>query len=133
MRTISMKNKAKCRLCNTIVESFHSDDYVQCSCGHIAVDGGNALKCYAVDFKNFIRIDDEGKEVDTRMEDNKKEDVSYESKPNKKELLEMLQAMIKNIEKLPPNAMNQPITHYDQWSLMVLLESFLRLDCLEDI
>jgi len=33
-------NKARCLLCNTIIESSHRHDYVKCKCGAIAVDGG---------------------------------------------------------------------------------------------
>lgn len=33
-------NKAQCRLCSDIIESVHRHDYVKCSCGEIAVDGG---------------------------------------------------------------------------------------------
>lgn len=128
-----MKNKAKCRLCASIIESFHNDDYVECKCGEIAVDGGVALKCYAKDFNNFMRIDDFGNEIVVKLQSEEKEMIDYDKKITKKDILHMLEEMIRNIEKLPPNAMNQPITHYDQWSLMVLLASFLRLDCLEDI
>ncbi len=33
-------NKAKCLKCDDIIESRHRHDYVSCSCGAIAVDGG---------------------------------------------------------------------------------------------
>jgi len=53
------------------------------------------------------------------------------NKPNKKELIEMLDEMQKNIEKLPPNAWMQPITHYDFSSLIILLSALFKsdLDC----
>lgn len=47
-------------------------------------------------------------------------------KPTKQELLEMLDEMIKNIERLPSYAMLTPITHYDHCSLLILLSSILR-------
>ena len=55
-----MKNRAKCKLCNSIIESFHRHDYVTCACGEIAVDGGlDYFKVIARDYANFLRIDDE--------------------------------------------------------------------------
>lgn len=33
-------NKAKCLLCNDVITSKHSHDYVTCRCGNLSVDGG---------------------------------------------------------------------------------------------
>lgn len=33
-------NKARCKKCNTVIESKTVHDYVSCKCGAIAVDGG---------------------------------------------------------------------------------------------
>jgi hypothetical protein len=33
-------NKAQCLKCNDIIESTHRHDFVSCSCGNLAVDGG---------------------------------------------------------------------------------------------
>lgn len=33
-------NKAKCLVCNTIIESKHRHDFVTCPCGNLHVDGG---------------------------------------------------------------------------------------------
>lgn len=40
MRKKILSNKAKCLLCNDIVESTHRHDFRSCSCGNISVDGG---------------------------------------------------------------------------------------------
>ena len=48
------------------------------------------------------------------------------SKPTKIELIEMLDEMAKNIEKLPLFAMTNPITHYDFCSLMILLSQIFK-------
>ena len=39
-REVVITNKAQCRLCEDIIESKSRHDYVRCSCGEIAVDGG---------------------------------------------------------------------------------------------
>lgn len=48
--------------------------------------------------------------------------------PSKKELLEILQELINNMENLPPHALVMPITHYDQWQLMILILQIFKQD-----
>lgn len=48
------------------------------------------------------------------------------AKPTKKELLDMIDEMAKNIENLPPHAMSLPINHYDFFSLLVLLSALFK-------
>lgn len=52
-------------------------------------------------------------------------------KPSKKDLSDMLEEMIKNIDKLPQHAMTAPITHIDHYSLLLLLSAWFKsdLDC----
>ena len=121
-----MKNRAKCKLCNTIIESFHSTDYAMCKCGEISVDGGEAQRCYANDFANFLRVDDQGNEIVVTVIETATEAELLTKKPNKKELLDMLDEMVKNIENLPQNALTLPITHYDLWSALALISQILK-------
>lgn len=127
-----MRNRAKCKLCKSIIESFHSMDYVTCKCGEISVDAGEALKCYAKDFANFLRVDDEGNEIIVTIQESA--DVKplcnpeEKKKPSRKELLDMLDNMIESIDSLPNNAMTTPINHYDFSSALILVSSILRAD-----
>jgi len=77
-------------------------------------------------------VDDLGNEIDVKVfEDVSNSHIEKEEnvlKPDKKEQLIMLDEMIKNIEKLPENAMITPINHYDFCSLLILLSSILRAD-----
>ena len=133
-----MKNRAKCKLCLSIVESFHSDDYVECKCGEIAVDRGDAMICYAKSFDNFIRVDDEGNEIVVKLVDKESRDAinkEIESKlsesaapVSKNELIFMLTQMIDTIEALPQHAKMAPITHYDYLSLLVLVLALFKVD-----
>ncbi len=123
-----MRNRAKCKLCGDIIESLHRHDYVRCSCDEIAVDGGPGGKdgtgywrCSAKDWRNFVRVDDDDNEVLPKIVE--KDDVT---KPNKRELIEMLDEMVKNIENLPPAAMTSYVTQYDLASLMMLLSSIFK-------
>lgn len=142
-----MKNIAKCKLCQCIIESFHSDDYVECKCGEIAVDGGIALRCAAKDWSNFLRIDDNGREVivnvkeltryelndmqpypndNPRKYDENVNPLYIEKEKEKKQAIEALEMMIKSIKDLPEKAMANPITHYDFYSALVLLDKFCK-------
>jgi len=51
-------NRAKCKLCGTIIVSRHRHDHVSCKCGEIFVDGGNDYwRCGAKNFENFLRFE----------------------------------------------------------------------------
>lgn len=124
-----MRNIAKCKLCLSVIESFHSTDYVTCKCGEIAVDGGDALKCAAKDWNNFMRVDDNGNAIVVKVQGNDDvKQLDIQTKPSKKELVGMLEEMIKGIERLPDHAMLAPITHYDFCSALLLLSSIFKAD-----
>jgi len=127
-----MKNRAKCKLCGDVIESFHRYDFVACKCGEISVDGGDVYyKCAAKDWKNFLRVDDEGNEILVRIGGNEEEPSKPKeaiSKPTKKELLDMLEGIIKSYENLPQHAMASFVTNYDLYSSLLLLFSILEED-----
>ncbi len=49
-----------------------------------------------------------------------------DKKPTREELIEMLDATIENIEKLPQNALYAPVTHSDLWASLILIASILK-------
>lgn len=124
-----MRNRAKCRLCQSIIESFHRHDYVTCTCGEIAVDGGrDYLKALAKDFTNFLRIDDEDKVIPVKvietLDDVKPLDIPIP--PTKEELISMLEEMAKSYENLPQHAMLNPVTNYDLASSLLLISQVFK-------
>lgn len=122
-----MKNRAKCKLCHNLIESFHSEHIDICPCGEISVEGGDSLRCGAKNWSNFIRIDDQGNEIIVKVKNDNINQLDIDSsKPNTKELLGMLDEMIKNIENLPQTAMTTSITHYDFASALLLFASIFR-------
>lgn len=130
---IKMKNRAKCKLCASILESFHVYDYVTCKCGEISISGGlDKLECSAKNWENFLRVDDDGNEIVVRVvdnADNPTDSVSDEPKTavlTKSDKLQMLHEMIESYERLPQNAMTLPITHYDFVGALLLLQSILK-------
>lgn len=129
-----MRNRAKCKLCEDIIESCHQSDYVSCRCDEISIAGGTVFyHCSAKDWNHFMRIDDEGNEIMIKVKeiDHKPAEI-HSLRPNKKELIKMLEEMKDTIDNLPQNAMSQPITHYDHLSLIILVLSIFRADCIED-
>lgn len=124
-----MRNRAKCKLCNSIIESYSLEDYVTCSCGEIAITGGNS-KYYvsAKEYSNFLRVDDEGNEIIVTV---KHEDESYppkeeESIIDKRRLsLDMLYAMAKSYDNLPPQALQLPASNADLASALFIIYSIL--------
>lgn len=124
-----MKNRAKCKLCKSIIESFHSTDYIACACGEIALDSGEGMKCFANDFSNFLRVDDKGNEIEVKFkEDISKIDDYPRHKPTKKEVIEMLEEMVKKLEDMPEEYNSSYATQIDIYSLSLVMLSFLRAD-----
>lgn len=136
---IKRRNRAKCRLCETVIESLHDTDLQVCVCGEIGINGGtSSYKCHAISFENFIRIDDDGREIEVKVIEKEDENsdkknlnspaTSPESRycDTREEKLDLLTEMIKQFESLPQQAMTLPITHYDFYSLIILLNSILR-------
>jgi len=139
-----MRNRAKCKLCKSVIESFHEHDWVECQCGEISIDGGQYyLKASAKDFTNFLRIDDVGNEIVVSVRDKEEKDPNgtiqkwaqdtiveaierREQRPTREELLKELSSLIENIERLPTHALELPINHYDFACALMLLSSILR-------
>ena len=127
-----MRNRAKCKKCESIIESLHHHDYVSCACGEISVDGGkDYCRCRAIDWNNFLRVDDEGNVIvptikDKITEQDKEEIPICSLTPSKEELLSLLEEHIKAYEKIPSkNAINSSITYYDFLGFMYLMQSIL--------
>lgn len=127
-----MRNRAKCKKCGSIIESFHRFDYVACSCGEIAIEGGtDFLRTYAHDFSNFLRVDNDGREaaVTFKNKDNDEDDNNRQNPPEKatkQDLLQEFHRLVENLEKLPEQALSMPVSHYDLYSFMLILSSILR-------
>jgi predicted nucleic acid-binding Zn-ribbon protein len=114
-----MKNRAKCKVCKSIIESFHSTDLVICNCGEIFVDGGDAMKCGATDFANFLRVDDHGNEIVVTVTEKNEPIESRIDDP----IGFSIDEMIKNIESLPEHAKSSSVTQYDLMSVLLILRA----------
>ena len=145
-----MKNRAKCKNCKDIIESFHRTDYAHCQCHQISVYGGpDLMECSAMDWQNFLRVDDNGNEIQVtvqdgmKLQDNAEKDIPKYMKlqnntkmeiprANKKDMVNILDELIKHIDSLPQHVMSTPITHYDYQTLLLLLSSLFKVDLPEN-
>lgn len=121
-----MRNRAKCRLCKDILESFKENDMVECSCKEIAIDGGpDKYLAYAKDFKNFLRIDENDKEIEVTVKE-----VIQDSHPvheiTQKERMALLDERIRDYENLSDAFMSAPVSHYDLYSVLLLVRELLK-------
>ena len=119
-----MRNRAKCKACESIIESKFPNDEMSCKCGQISVSGGDRLGCAAINWNNFLRVDDEGNVIVPTITD--KAPV-----PTKEDFLQALDEMIRRIEDMPQQAMVVSINHYDFVSLLTLLSCIFRCDIKE--
>lgn len=123
-----MRNRAKCKNCHEIIESFHPTDYVQCKCKEIAVDGGEKLLAFAKDWSNFLRVNDKDEETPVTVVD--KEDFKKipleQTPPNKQEKMEMLKGMIDSYERLPSHAMSHSVSNDDMAAALLLIYEILK-------
>ena len=109
---------------------MHHVDLQLCNCGEISVDGGPAMRCAAKNWDNFLRVDDEGNEIVVTVlngSDVKKEIQIENSRPTKKDLLEMLDATANHLEKLPPDILYSNATNADILQLIMLISALFKV------
>lgn len=121
-----MRNRAKCKLCNDVIEGNDSNEFVFCKCKHIGVMGiSDPYKCLVTDWDNFIRIDDEDREVIPKIVEPQEPIITPEEKKDR--LLAMFKGLIDSYESLPSHAKLNPITHYDMQSALFIMYEILIL------
>ena len=136
-----MRNRAKCNLCKSLVEIKNRAEEVSCPCGEITIDRISGVFHAVIknDKSNLIMLDEEGNEI-----------VPKEAKPEsafpgidepianqsnqmithkKEDLIDMLDDLRMNIERLPNEAKFAPITNYDLSLVLTTLVSIFRSDC----
>lgn len=121
-----MRNRAKCKKCECIIESFHPTDFVSCKCEEIGIEGGpDNFKAYALDWNNFLRIDDNDKVIVPKIIEKEQED---KKQMKRSDYLEELDRLISSYENLPPVAMNNSVTHYDLLSALILVSCVFKAE-----
>lgn len=125
-----MRNRAKCKLCQEVIESVHIYDRVICSCKEICINGGTQeFYSSARNFCNFLRVDDNDNELEVQFDD--LDPDSSEIYPDKKEneassILKHVDHLIAELEQQNPSLMSIPMNQYDCLSILLLLQSTLK-------
>lgn len=115
-----MRNRAKCKLCNEIIESLALTDLQFCSCKEIGVEGGTTLyRTYAKDYKNFLRVTDDDKEIEVKVKTKDEENRPL----SKEEKLNELNYFIEKLESLDSQALSAHASNYD----ILTIAYFIRL------
>lgn len=124
-----MRNRAKCKLCNSIIESFHSHDYVSCDCDEISVDGGSDfMRASAKNWENFIRIDEEDNEIPVKVIE-KETEIPQENLSHQEESLldfSTFFQMVENLNSLPEYVKDQAVTNRDLYHFFTAFISDLK-------
>lgn len=120
-----MRNRAKCKSCESVIESIHERDEVGCACGKISVSGGDKMGCAATDWSIFLRVDDENNVIVPKIQE--------APSITRDDLLAALDDMIHRIEEMPQQAMIISINHYDFVSLLILLSSIFKSEVPLDV
>lgn len=123
-----MKNRAKCKLCASIIESHFEGDVVSCKCGEITVYDGAAMRCEFANIENFLRVDDLGHEIKVSYEQKGAEGQQHKDgdecrhSPTKDELIDSVEYAIKALEDLP----SHHVTSKDLANCMLMLINILK-------
>lgn len=125
-----MRNRAKCKLCGDIIESFHQYDKVTCKCSEISIDGGNYhLITHAKDVSNFLRVDDQGNEIVVTWKDKQEIEVIPEDFPKeplkKEDIIQEMNMIIERISGLPEPGLNSFVTKLEFWEALILIKALL--------
>jgi hypothetical protein len=118
-----MRNRAKCKLCQSIIESFLPDEIIYCKCGEIAVCDGPALRMWPFGSPHFLRVDDVGNEivVSHKEKDGESDGDKQTNRPNehrsKADLIKDFENAIEYIDKAPNHEQysfvtNAALCHY---------------------
>jgi hypothetical protein len=82
------------------------------------------MECSAIEWSNFLRVDEQGNEIIVTIKDSDVKPL-YNENPTREDKIKMLDEMIKSYESLPSLALSSPITGYDFISALLLLKSIL--------
>lgn len=136
--------RAKCKLCNNIIEIKNRIDMFSCPCGEITIDFITAQLHASIktDKTNLLFVDDDDNEIVTKTLDSENvawidgksivdpkekemmnEDVNLGSR---RELLSMIDALIHNIDSMPNQGRFAPVTHSDFAEILSLVAALFR-------
>lgn len=130
MRVCPMKNRAKCKLCLTIIESHFEGDVCYCRCGEICVFGGPSMDMSPFGSPHFLRVDDLGNEVVVQyksVNETKESDDAVDQEPEQlhvEDPLHYLESIFELDEQFLNKGHNQPMTRSE---VMLYMRAIIKL------
>lgn len=129
-----MRNRAKCKKCGDIIESKSQNDMVSCSCGEISIDGGSEhFRCLAIDWSNFLRVADDGSEIEVKIADKEDkqekeriDDDIKEDRISRSQLIKILEDHIRHSEGLPSYVKTSFVTYMDLDAVVSLIIGIIK-------
>ncbi len=95
-----MRNRAKCRKCQDVIESTHVHHFIRCHCESIAVDGGNEYWKMVGNPEDFMRLDDDGNEWKKEQPENKGNEVEVKLEEQLVEIRKSIADLYEKIHSL---------------------------------
>ena len=118
-----VKNRAKCKVCNTIMHAKEPYIRVLCNCGRCFIElEMDKTLCGTDEWSNLVFVDDEGNEI---VLNSPEETEVIPEKISKKQLIEQMKDMIRSYDNLPPRALYEPVLTIDMKNLMLLVVGIL--------
>ena len=118
-----MRNRARCRLCQEVIESKVMNEWITCKCEEITINGGTELfAAKAKHIENFLRIDDDGNIIvppvtNNSIPDQKELDITPTQ--SRKDLLDGLKDIVRTYDNMPPHAMHSFVTNVELQTFML--------------
>lgn len=129
-----MINRAKCKLCQSIIVSELPDEIVYCKCGEIAVCDGSAMRMWPLGSTHFVRVDDLGNEIIVsykneagKGKDDKQEDAPKEGL-SKGDLIKSFEDVLKYTENSPEHEQFSFVTNISLCHHLRALVNILKRD-----
>jgi hypothetical protein len=129
-----MRNRAKCKLCQSIIESFYPGHVDTCKCGAITVFNGEAMDMAPFNSPHFLRVDEIGNEIVVSYKEKGAEGQGHEEADNPNEplsradLIKDFENAIEYIDKAPDHEQYSFVTNAALCHYMKALVNILKRD-----
>jgi hypothetical protein len=129
-----MRNRGKCKLCHTIIESFYMGHLDTCKCGAVSVFNGDGMDMAPFNSPHFLRVDEVGNEivVSYKEKDAEGDQDKGEHNPNeprsRADLIKDFENAIEYIDKAPDHEQYSFVTNAALCHYMKALVNILKRD-----
>jgi hypothetical protein len=129
-----MRNRGKCKLCHTIIESFYMGHLDTCKCGAVSVFNGDGMDMAPFGSPHFLRVDEVGNEIVVSYKEKSSESGSHEEgdKPNeprsRADLIKDFENAIEYINRAPQHEQLSFVTNVALCHYMRAIVNILKME-----